>query len=239
MSWQAKNVTFVLFMPSISFDNAGQIFQNATGTFPQLVQQMAPVGTLAGGAFGGGWINLQVAPGRVQVDVVPPPGFSSDLPTLKDIMGALKLGREFVSKLYEGRVVTRVGCVIDAIKPTLTYEEARADFLNQLPFLTVPDQAKEIVFQLNCPVPARSVGSSDVNRLCRWSSIVMQMVAFDMQGGSPSGITHESHASSLFVDVNTDARSTMPIPSDSMQSVCDELAEIAYDTLTRGYDAIR
>lgn len=239
MSWQAKTVAFVLVVPSIAFDNAGQIFQTATGSFPQMVQQLAPVGTVAGGPFGGGWVNLQVMPGRLQLDVVPAPGFTTGIPTISDIPGAIALGRDFVSKISAGRVVTRVGCVIDAVREMSSYQEARADVLSQLPFLIVPDEAKEIVFQLNCPTALPELGDIQINRLCRWSSIIAQMVQFDIQGGPPSGIAHESHASSFFVDVNTDARWSAPFSEDFVVTVCGKLADIALDTLVRGYDALR
>lgn len=239
MSWQARTVSFVLVVPSIAFDNAGQIFQVSTGSFPQMVQQLAPVGTIAGGPFGGGWANLQVMPGRLQIDIVPTPGFTGGIPTISDISGALTLGQSFASKLAAGRVVTRIGCVIDALREMASYEEARADVLRQLPFLDVPEQANEIVFQLNCPTTLAALDGVQINRLCRWSSIISQMVQFDVQGGAPSGFAHESHASSLFVDVNTDARWSAPFAENFVTTVCRELAATALATLTRGYDALR
>jgi hypothetical protein len=241
MGWRAKNVSYVFFSPKPLNENAGQLFQAISGTFPSTVQQLMPVGTTAGGEVNGDWLSIQAVPGKVQLDIASPSSAVApfELPTIADIRSAAARALPFAEKAAVGRDVTRIGFVIDGVEFVSSYKEARARMMTALPFLDVPDDAHEIVFQLNSPLTLGAVDDVRLNRHCRWSSIVHQLIQLDMIGAAGAPASEEVHAAALLIDINTDPRFSGPFASKEIARLCEALASVALEVLDKGYDALR
>lgn len=120
-------------------------------------------------------------------------------------------------------------------------DDVRAGYLRlarYLPTIHLDPDSSDFFYQINRPRPSRVVGLDGlrINRLSKWSVVVLQQISLAVSGKAVTATTPETVelACRLEVDVNTDPHYRAPLPQANLPVIFRELVETAEEIALRG-----
>jgi hypothetical protein len=243
MAWSVENLQFVVFhSPSESFD-AFQVWLELFKATPDGYQRHPDPNmrsSTATGVHAGFNFQVQVQIGRIDLMILGQAADNSPFPVVKTDAAGAPLLKGLASSLAATTNCLRLAFVSILFENCGSLPEANKRFSALANQNGIPAGASDLVFGLNIRKQYTAEGFV-VNRLLRWTSLVKQMMQFQVGAG---GLTEqllpiEQPAVVLNIDVNTVARST-PFKSAIVKSIVstlfaeyDQLREEGYAALVR------
>jgi hypothetical protein len=94
-----------------------------------------------------------------------------------------------------------------------------------------PDTSGEFMYQINRPVPSKTVAGWQINRLSKWMALLAHMVEMG-HGGQMT--TKELSVVRLELDINTNLVAAVPLPKGKDTDLLSELALDAFRIASEG-----
>jgi len=237
MALEADAVRIVLFeAPSIPA-NVLDLWQRVMGAPPQGFQQPPqPGAAIATGNIANLQGALILQPGRLELNLTSPGSAGGGPPTgIADVAAAVSRAASLGRKLLGARRANRIGLVIELSESAIDAAGAVARFLRELPFLQVPPDASDLLFQINRQVTS-SVPGVNINRLCRWGTAVKQTVQMQLPTDAPtqSLVLSSTHVLTIAFDVNTTPHQN-PYTGKQSNTLLAELVQQSSQLMSKGY----
>lgn len=154
------------------------------------------------GTVDGYAITLGVQPGRVDLNISAPHPVPPKVPPppLGELQTAIDFAIARMTKLLPSLKVGRAAIVIQGHTVTES-EEKSVDVLRRwLPTVNIPARTTDLTYQVTVPVASTVRDGRELNQLCRWQSVQMQMIEFHIGGVAPKSITG-AFAALAYIDV--------------------------------------
>jgi len=137
----------------------------------------------------------------------------------------LSYGVELAKKLASTTKPVRVAIVANMIKMAASASGAADLFRQVLNQAQFPDTAIDLTLQLNV---SRTVDQGQINRLCRWATTQMQLLAVQIgpDGVATPVVTAVEHGLALMADVNTAPTFDLNDANLAFDLLAAEVAEI-------------
>ena len=98
-----------------------------------------------------------------------------------------------------------------------------------------PERSEDFLYQINRPRKSTVIETLKINRLSRWSSVVVVALRFAL---SPLPVVHQSadgnHTFRIELDLSTDAELGGELPRAQLPRLLKELESLANELVTRG-----
>ena len=213
------------------------------GTFPQQYQQANGAGgqSVARGEISGVSVTLAVSPGRTDLilSAPTPEGVAPKvLPVLKDVDGVVNLAGELFAKLPVKGEIKKVALVLELSKRVLNQYEGAQLLKIDVPFIVVQDNSIDLLYQVNLQKYSETRNGLNLNRLCRWSTAIKQLMQIGISPNSQSAeqsIILSEPVYSGVLDLST-APDDANISAEDLPSFVRELSNEARLIIGGGYE---
>lgn len=221
MNWIADSIQGVLFVePTKTNLDAFELWSSLMSTRPEAFQSHPDPNagaSMAVGAIGGRQIQLQAAPGRIDLLVGSQQSSPSLFPRIEDSHNALTQVAGLCAKLSEGLPVVRKAIVsnwfIDQPDNATSNEKLR----ELVPAIgEIPKNSTDVAFALNI---RKKVAGQEMNRVARWSSMIKQYALINA-----SGVSSKIEQPSLFLNLDVNS-----VPTDVVKPA--ENGHLTYNDL--------
>jgi hypothetical protein len=246
MAWAAQGVRCVFYAsPTVPPPNVDELWKHlVAGSDPENLQRPRGVPqATASGHEDGLQVAMSTQPGRTDIFISNPEDLFQGSGT--DPAQLVAKARDKMMTALTHYRTTRVALVLDLLTVADTPEQARDVLLRELPFLKLPAGATDAVFQLNVVRPFAIDKKLSMNRLCKWSLALLQVLSFTMNVGaaaampvvaSPSPVERR-HAILYQVDLSSppQAGSAGLLDPGKARSLFGELCDEALSLIEKGY----
>lgn len=235
MSWSAELFQGVLFIdPTKSGVESIELWSSISSSSPQAFQKhpIEAATSITVGAIDQRHVQLQTAPGRIDVVIGSPTMGSTPFPKIDDPDTALRLLSDLCKNLTKNVTLVRAAMVTNWFMDKPDVKSANDAFRELVPVVgEIPPNSQDLIFALNV---RKVISGQELNRLCRWNSTVKQASHV-----SPSGFstTIEQPALTLNVDVNTTSQNVVK-PLDNAHLIYDYLEKEQHALIKGGYAAL-
>jgi len=245
MAWAAESLHCVLMSQGqLGVPDALQPWLRTFGGAPQSFQQLPP--EVGGGAHATGTVGIYQATimaqqGRLELILsARRPPTSQTPPVIVDIQPALTALRLYGTSFVGGQTPMRLALIANFSEQVADQAAATAEFARQSRLTTIPPNSADLVFAMNIRMDL-PVSGVQVNRICKWSTGVQQIVQFQVGPGAAPGLrAQEFYMVSLQLDLNTvpqqaffDSQQTAQI-FDGLVTECEILYADPYGRLVPG-----
>lgn len=231
--WSVENLRLSIFSNSaVKVDDAdwskltGETDDSATRT------PIPGGGRIFSGDVGGKCFNVSGSANRIDVVITkaaPEAGTEPALPTIgpweeiKDEFLATTLRWMEQKELPVIRIAFGAVC----LAPADNQKSAVATLKQFVKSVSITDTMEELTFSVNKPCLSNVVKDLRLNRLARWSTLLLQFKLLQLSSPLPSDLTEDLHAARLELDYNTDPRHTKPYSSRDLAALYKELTQLA------------
>lgn len=147
-------------------------------------------------------IRLVVQPGRVDLSISAPDSMPPNVPSppLGDLQSAIDFAIARMSKLLPILKVGRTAMVIQGYTVTESEEKSVDAIRSWLPNVAIPAGSTDLTYQVTVPFASKVQEGRKLNQLCRWQSVQMQIVEFQI-GAAPPKQINSAFAALAYIDV--------------------------------------
>jgi hypothetical protein len=246
--WLCESVRLSALWSIAEGAESSVLWESVVGAPPEVRESQPRQGTTrdAGPVGEGAMLELRTAPGRADWLLLPTmtpamvqaPAF----PNVGSVDDAIRL---FVGLLFEkaalGYNVPRLALGVAALHPAPDRGASYAELTRLLTTISPKlDGATEFQYQINRPRQSKIVHGLAMNRLSRWSSVVMTGVAIPIhtEAISPSSAryvqTKPIHATRVELDLSSAAERQDPLPKEARLDLLRELTDFVPEILRSG-----
>lgn len=243
-NWSASLVQAVLFegQPSAKPDALAPwlaLFGEPPTAFNR-AGPAAPPSSTANGLVGEFQVGLQHSPGRLEVALLPAPKDDSDPALIPNVEDAVTVVANYLTVLLKDRPAVRLAIILNLRQVAATEIEAREIARRFMPPVELPPEAIEVQFALNVRSHLPVDPVVEINRLCRWASLRMQMLQMQIDGAG--GFVHlpvsEKNFAVYDIDVNTFSQ-PISFSADHADQIIKALAVEALGLMVEGHERLR
>jgi hypothetical protein len=179
------------------------------------------------GQFSNGILNLTITPSRIDWKLMSIMELEGELPArLGDIEEKTKEFTNLLSSWLSSQPsIHRLAFGLILVTPHEDHKAAYEHLNSCLPHVELKPNSTDFLYQINRPqvINISNLGELGFNRLSRWHAIKGGFT------GEINGVKHERkfYASKLELDINTDARRVIELPSDCLSHILSQLVELA------------
>ena len=229
MTWAAESLHCVLFSQvSPGIPDALQPWLRTFGGNPQSFQQLPTQG--GGGAHATGTVGnyqgtIVAQAGRLELILSSSSQSANAPPVIDDIRSAVTSLHHYIPQFAAGETPIRVAMLVNLSKRVVDETMAAREFGRETHLNDLPPGSRDLTFALNIPRPSPIQGV-DINRICKWSTGVQQMLQFQIGvgGAAPGLVTQSFVVISLHLDLNTTPRQN-PFTAQQTLQLCDHLVD--------------
>ncbi|MDR7148028.1 hypothetical protein [Rhizobium sp. BE258] len=239
MAWSSEFYQFAVFTQPHEKQDAFQVWLDLFGSPPDNYQKATPdplnPATQATGTFAGYQFQVQCAAGRIDVFLLGTSGPLS-FPVIASAEASLAVLREKANALAASRSVLRLALINQSFEDHQTLESANLRFSEVTDLTDIPDNAQDLNFGINV---RKSFDNPTValNRLCRWISMVKQMMQIQIgPTGAQEPLAPIEQPSLIFnLDLNTVIR-PLPFNPGSVSGIIEHLFAENLRLKEKGYE---
>ncbi|MHB1674850.1 MAG: hypothetical protein ACYCSP_11460 [Acidobacteriaceae bacterium] len=125
-----------------------------------------------------------------------------------------------------------------ALGGMLSHQEVdkRAAYLRLPDYVSFPVDPKssDFIFQINLPLPSRSIEGLAINRLSKWSVTMFKLFAMNVLGGPFGQDLKTTIALRSEIDINTAQEYQGELPKSQLAQIMDELIDHGRNLITNG-----
>lgn len=240
MSLEADAVKYIVFTNASTPHNVLALWQDAFGgTLPQGFQQPQQLGApaFAHGTSGAFRAALVAQSGRLELALTANPVASGQPGTIKDIHDAIVHGSIIAKAIMHKVPVNRIALVVEATETVPDNAAAVARLLAELPFLKLPSDASDLLFQVNSKLSTQVAHNVEMNRICKWITGTKQTFQMQVGGTSTSQkpiVLYSTPIYGFTIELNTSGN-VNDLTSTECDTITDKLVDEAKQLLTGGY----
>ncbi|MED5597188.1 hypothetical protein [Janthinobacterium sp. P210006] len=234
--WQTESLRVTLIANEPVMAAGKNWFKNATGIDPHQVTHKPSTAEYSESApFLKGQLELRVSFNRVDWLYTTEEPHGPVLPTLGDASEVLTSLIEPIEKWLNNDDTLFVRA---AVGPVFFYavdkpSQGTQTLLAYLPFLHIdPEAAREVFMQINFPSVSKKVEGLELNRLCKFRTIGVQIINVAPGNSFPSMAPRFFCRAEL--DFSTDGMRTIPLPAANRMDLVNELHVACREILNVG-----
>ncbi len=239
MAWSVENLQFVLFHPPAESYDAFQLWLDLFKSSPDGYQRHPDPNvrmSTASGTHAGFNFQIQAQVGRIDMMILGQPS-QTPFPVIQRDVAAIPILKELAALLATSKNCIRLAFVSVLFENCSSLPEANKRFATLANQNGMPAGASDLMFGMNIRKQFTTAGFV-VNRLLRWSSLVKQLMQFQVGAGiSEQLLPIEQPAVVLNIDVNTVVRST-PIKNAIVRDIVNTLFAEYEQLKEEGYAAL-
>jgi len=237
--WNAQLLRLTLFLHA-PIDGSG-LWRSIVGEDPSVDENRPREGVrqITGQLEEGRALQVTVTSERLDVILVPTPPelVAAPAPVIGEVREAL--GRfDGVLSAWLGTVdfpVLREAFGLVSLLPTPDRDTAYERLAALVPSVRYDAaNTREVVYQVNRPQASRALPRTTLNRITKWSAMVLRNMMIPAAGVPIAGAEHHHHCVRCECDNSTPADRTEPLPVGSLKVIYEELRDMALQNLERG-----
>lgn len=229
LPWQVETLRFTLFHSVANQAPLAGLWERLVGEAPESRTERPSERVLV---EEGNWLDhrliVSTQAGRVDV-IVQPVQKEPSLPVVGSIEAVLPEFR----KLFPtdiGVPVTRLAFGAVLLHPELNHASAYETLQKFLSSVKIIPNTREFLYQLNLPVRSNIINTLELNRICRWNALRMQVLTIPH---SASASKLDLFATRLELDINSNQ--DVNIENQSLlPALIDEMISKAVEVLVKG-----
>ncbi|HLZ75525.1 hypothetical protein [Phenylobacterium sp.] len=148
-------------------------------------------------------VTLGVQSARVDINISAPNPTQPMVPppSVGDLQTAIDFAIARMAKLLPNLKVGRAAMVVQGHTATESDEKSIEVIRGWLPTLKIPDQSTDVTYQVTVPRASTVRDGRLINQLCRWQSVQMQMIQFQIGTAMPSKPVSGAFVAVVYIDV--------------------------------------
>lgn len=98
------------------------------------------------------------------------------------------------------------------------------------------EHSSDLLYQINRPRPSKTISDLTLNRLSKWSTLLVQGVSIHLRGGvvQPGVVADTLHAGRLELDINTSEEFSAELPKAQLADLLSEFVELGTEIASVG-----
>lgn len=232
--WQTESLRFSFFKPITGDRRDLGIWRQMVGAEPEKQTSLAGNSVIIEeGDWGAHRLIVAALADRVDIHLQAKP-LSPGLPSC----GSLDEVFAFVlpavpTDLFSACHRLAFGLILN--NPSNSLAQAYNVTASYLPHIRFLEGGQDFQYQINLPSESTVQPTIKLNRLSKWSSVVVKVLKLDSTAGTT--VPQEFFASRLELDINTHAENATPFQLDMARRLLDELIQEARRIFTEGVRA--
>ena len=243
--WETESLRLTVFpTPASPVEDVGW-WESLMGEQPEVeVVRPRQGGRRIEGAFEGGRLIMQVAPARIDLQLIPSPGQEATttgfftIGKFTAIVGPFAQVASRWLDLDSFPEIQRIAFGAILLFPTDSRASGYRQLAAYLPSVNIdPDHATDLFYQINrARDSATGISNLRINRLSKWSVVLMSAGGLVIE---PTQILYQEvprqyFACRLEVDINTAPGRREPLPRETLPSIFGELMELGREIVREG-----
>lgn len=243
-AWNAIGLRCTVFLAPGPIGDQDTWWNEVVGDAPETSTSKLKIGQLLQESpHGDGRLILSIRPGKIDWmwrTGLPEESVES-IPTIGGFQECCVSFVELLQRWFEMPDIPRLqrigfgGIIVQPVDDRLAAYKKLSEYL---PELKIDGEVScNLLYQINKPIPAKSIDDLSVNRLCKWSALQVGSYSMTIVDGMPKPFAEGGHfdACQLDFDVNTNGAFDGEFSLEEAWNVFLELVELSKTIAAKGY----